>query len=50
MRQLITDAMADGGVGNAEAILSVQRHIAALSLHNHVELSAHERACPAISP
>jgi Tetratricopeptide repeat len=44
VRQLIISAMADGGGGNAEAILAVKRQIEALPLNRHVEPSAHQRA------
>jgi tetratricopeptide (TPR) repeat protein len=44
VRQLITFAMADGGGGNAEAILAVKRQIEALPLNRHVEPSPHQRA------
>jgi hypothetical protein len=44
VRQLITYAMADGGNGNAEAIMTVKRQIEALPLDRHVEPGAHQRA------
>ena len=37
VRQLISYAMADGGAGNAEAIMAVKRHIEALPLNRDVE-------------
>ncbi len=44
VRQLITYAIADGGGGNAEAILTVKRQIEALPLNRHIEPQAHKRA------
>ena len=44
VRQLILSAMADGGGGNAEAILAMKRQIEALPLNRHVELSTHQQA------
>ena len=44
VRQLITYAMADGGKGDAEAILAVKRQIEALPLNRHVEPGVHQRA------
>ena len=44
VRQMIVYAMADGGGGNAEAILAVKRQLEALPLNRHVEPSAHQRA------
>jgi Flp pilus assembly protein TadD len=44
VRQLISYAMADGGVGNAQAIMAERRHIEALPLNRDVEPSAHQRA------
>ena len=44
VRQLISYAMADGGVGNAQAIMAERRHIEALPLNRDVETGAHQRA------
>jgi hypothetical protein len=44
VRQLISYAMADGGAGNAEAIIAAKRHIEALPLNRDVEPGAHQRA------
>jgi Flp pilus assembly protein TadD len=44
VRQLISYALADGGAGNAEAIMAVRRHIEALPLNRNIEPGAHQRA------
>ena len=44
VRQLISYAMADGGGGNAQAIMAVKRHIEALPLNRDIEPGAHQRA------
>lgn len=44
VRQLISDAMADGGAGNAQAIMAVKRHIEALPLNRDVKPSTHQQA------
>jgi Flp pilus assembly protein TadD len=44
VRQLISYAMANGGVGNAQAIMAERRHIEALPLNRDVETGAHQRA------
>ena len=44
VRQLISYAMANGGAGNAQAIMAVKRHIEALPLNRDVEPGAHQRA------
>ena len=44
VRQLISYAMADDGVGNAQAIMAAKRRIEALPLNRDVEPSAHQRA------
>src|SRR6185437_15321684 len=44
VRQLISYAMANGGVGNAQAIMAERRHIEALPLNRDVEPGAHQRA------
>jgi hypothetical protein len=44
VRQLITYAMANGGNGNAEAIMAVKRQIEALPLNRQVEPGAHQQA------
>jgi Flp pilus assembly protein TadD len=44
VRQLISYALADGGAGNAQAIMAVKRHIEALPLNRDVEPGAHQRA------
>ena len=44
VRQMILAAMADGGGGNAKAILTGKHQLEALPLNRHVEPSAHQRA------
>jgi hypothetical protein len=44
VRQMILSAMADGGGGNAEAILAGKRQLEALPLNRPVEPSTHQRA------
>jgi tetratricopeptide repeat protein len=44
VRQLISYAMADGGVGNVQAIMAVKRNIEALPLKRDIEPGAHQRA------
>jgi len=44
VRQLISYAMADGGIGNAQAIKAAKRHIEALPLNRDVEPGARQRA------
>jgi Tfp pilus assembly protein PilF len=44
VRQMISYAMANGGTGNAQAIMAVKRHIEALPLNRDVEPGAHQRA------
>lgn len=44
VRQLISYAMADAGVGNTEAIMTLKRQLEALPLNRHVEPGAYQRA------
>jgi hypothetical protein len=44
VRQMITDAMANGGAGNVEGIMAAKRQIEALPLNRHVALDAHQQA------
>jgi hypothetical protein len=44
VRQMITDAMADGGAGDVEGIMTAKRQIEALALNRHLEPGAHQRA------